>query len=115
MLCAETEGEIPSLSVSLRADKDIRPDLRHWRWTPTSTWPPIEAVLKTNFWSREEHSAVRSRLLRPAPVVEIVTGGEFVTLSPSRSAQPALGEPLAAEEGEQVPGMAVCVTRPCAC
>ena len=113
----ERMGEVTALAPSLRKARDIAVDVRHWTWTESAQWPPIELVTKTPFWSDPEYTAVRQRLLRPAPVVDIVSGGAFVTLQPMGGAPFGTGEPPAhGEEEAEHAGGPVCSTscpRPC--
>ena len=46
---AEHVGEIPALNASRIRDKDIKPALGQWKWTPEQPWPPVEVILRTAF------------------------------------------------------------------
>ena len=107
----ERMGEVTALAPSLRKARDIAVDVRHWTWTEAAQWPPIELVTKTPFWSDPEYTAVRQRLIRPAPHIDIVSGGSFVMLQAMDGAPSGTGEPSA--HGEDQPehvGGPVCCT-----
>ena len=60
--------------------------------------------MKTAFWVAPEYAAVRERLRRPAPVVDVVAGGDVLTFrAVPETERLAAGEPLPTEEGELPP------------
>ena len=73
-------GEIPALEAMLHNRNDIKVNVYQWRWSSQSPWPPLKSVLATQLWSNKLYQDVRDRLLRPAPSVQLITGGQFVTV-----------------------------------
>ena len=103
MLCSLTEslGEIPALEAMLHNLNDIKVNVYQWRWSSQSPWPPLKSVLATQLWSNKLYQDVRDRLLRPAPSVQLITGGQFVTVD-TRGSEHASG-PEAMDEKEEPP------------
>ena len=103
LLCSLTEslGEIPALEAMLHNRNDIKVNVYQWRWSSQSPWPPLKSVLATQLWSNKLYQDVRDRLLRPAPSVQLITGGQFVTVD-TRGSEHASG-PEAMDEKEEAP------------
>ena len=77
---SETLGEIPALQSMLNNRTDIKVNVGSWKWSAASPWPPISTVKRTPLWSSDTYKDVRDRLLRPAPTVQLTTGGELITI-----------------------------------
>lgn len=91
---AECLGEIPALESSLINKNDIKILPGKWEWTAAQPWPPLSSVLKTPLWSSDHYAALRERLLRPAPQLSMVTGGQFVTIYTTRQPPPPPEPPV---------------------
>ena len=81
----EKVGEIKALKSMVRQDKDVKPEFHRagrggWRWEQGNQWPPLDLILRTAFWSAEEYEPVRKRLLRPAPQITVMGGGELLSV-----------------------------------
>ena len=68
------------MEAMLHNRNDIKVNVYQWRWSSQSPWPPLKSVLATQLWSNKLYQDVRDRLLRPAPSVQLITGGQFVTV-----------------------------------
>ena len=98
---AESLGEIQGLESSLRNKFDIKVVTGRWEWSPLQPWPPVATVLKTPLWASDVYISERNKLLRPAPVFSITTGGQFITINTGQSpTAPAVqeGDPVPIEE-----------------
>ena len=105
---AESLGEIPALEAMLINRNDIKVNVYQWKWSSQQPWPPLKAVLGTQLWSGPQYQEVRDRLLRPAPTVQLTTGGQFVTVD-TRGSEPVPGDVHDSEEPpEHDPETAVC-------
>lgn len=91
-LCTETTGEIKPLEVVLRNRADIFVRVGTWRWSETSTWPPLHTVLKTPLWCDPKYDTIRERLKVAAPTPSLTVGGEFITVN-VRAAARATAKP----------------------
>ena len=105
---SETLGEIPALQSMLHNRTDIKVNVGSWKWSAASPWPPISTVKRTPLWSSDTYKDVRDRLLRPAPTVQLTTGGEFITIdtrgaeSTAEPDEPLEPVPFSGDTSEQV-------------
>ena len=76
----ENLAEVTGLSSALQRSDHIRVYPGKWRWTEDDQWPPLQAVLQTQFWSSEDYKPVREGLREAVPNPEVIVGGEFVTV-----------------------------------
>ena len=89
-LLTESPGEIKPLEAVLENKADVNVKVGTWKWSETSPWPPLHAVLSTPLWSDPKYDVLRQRLLRPAPNPSITVGGEFITVNVRAMAKAAV-------------------------
>ena len=77
---AENLGEVAPLEACIPDKNAIWIHRGGWKWSEAEPWPPVENVLRSEFWSNDAYATVRDRLLRPAPVPTVTVGGEFITV-----------------------------------
>ena len=78
---AEHLGESKPLGSLIRTRADLKVPTQGWRWSVEHPYPPVDNVLRSVFWSSDTYSAARARLRRPAPVVNMKGGVDFVTVT----------------------------------
>jgi hypothetical protein len=95
---------VQPLSTILRSRTDLKVPIGMWRWSRAHPYPPVESILKSNFWALPVYESARERLRRPAPVVELKPGTDFVTINT------LTGEANVILEGAAEPHAEVCAS-----
>ena len=80
-MLAENIGEINALSAVLKNSRDIQVKTGTWKWSEAKPFPPLEAVLKSPFWSDPEYENLRNRLKEGLLEPEVSATAEHVTVN----------------------------------
>ena len=80
-MLAENIGEINALSAVLKNSRNIQVKTGTWKWSEAKPFPPLEAVLKSPFWSDPEYENLRNRLKEGLLEPEVSATAEHVTVN----------------------------------
>ena len=95
-------GEVESIRCRVSNKADCKVSLAGFRQSRSGNVeePPIENVLKTNFWTSPLYEPLRTRLAKPVPTLTILQGGGYVTINTQTGTTTVSEEFESAEESQ---------------
>ena len=74
-------GEISSIRARVPNRADYKISMQGFKHSARTPDPPLEAVLKTPFWSSAAFESIRARLAKAAPAISVLHGGTYITIN----------------------------------